>query len=296
MAPRGSDATAWIEKFMKAAFHEKDPELMGHNNEMTPLAVVAAARWRKTLVDVQREEALRREEAALAEEARLQEDKARTEGAILQKRQSSVSVVSFLPHFTWCARGFWCVGMAALIGKAAAENWKRATFGRQGSGTVDWQQESLHVREQRTKANSMEPVGDAQAYVVSDNLLDSRNEAPEMKMMHVEERTTGTDSLPATRLYNPNKQKLADLCRLQPGNANRVLRHELSQRSQLDTVLSSMKKRIQSQGPAQRLGRRDSRRITRALNRAMLSGASRQVRLILGSVAVAYLASSTFLS
>lgn len=80
MAPRGSDATAWIEKFMKAAFHEMDPELMGYKNEMTPLAVVAAARWRKTLDDVQREEALRRQAAALAEDARLQEDKARSEG------------------------------------------------------------------------------------------------------------------------------------------------------------------------------------------------------------------------
>lgn len=169
--------------------------------------------------------------------------------------------------------------MAALIGKAAANNWKRATFGHHDNGTLDWQRESLHAREQRTKANSMDSVGDAQACDFSDDPLDALNEVPELNLMHVEERTTGTDDLPVARLYNPNKQKLADLCRLQPGNANRVLRHELSQRSQLDTVLLSMKKRIQRQGPAQRLGRRDSRRITRALNRAMLSGASRQVWL-----------------
>ena len=78
--PRGSDATFWIEKFMKTASHEKDPELIGHNNDMTPLAVVAAARWRKTLDDVQREQALQREAEALAERSRLKEEKARSEG------------------------------------------------------------------------------------------------------------------------------------------------------------------------------------------------------------------------
>lgn len=169
------------------------------------------------------------------------------------------------------------VGMAALIGKAAAEHWKRATFGEVDGGTVDWQRESLNVREQRSSAHSLNLTVHPQ--VVASLLLeplDGRDKTPEL-MMHVEERTTGTDSLPANRLYNPNKQKLADLCQIQPGNANTVLRRELSKRSQLDSVLFAMEKRIQRQGPAQRLGRRDSRRITRALNRAMLSGASRQV-------------------
>lgn len=81
-ASSSSDAAFWIEKFMKTAFQEKDPELMGHNNDITPLAVVAAARWRKTLADVQREEALQLEKAALAEESRLHELKSRSEGTI----------------------------------------------------------------------------------------------------------------------------------------------------------------------------------------------------------------------
>lgn len=82
MAVRGSDATSWIEKFMSTAFQEKDPELMGHNNDMTPLALVAAARWRKTLNDVQHEQETLQEAAAAAETARLQEEKARTEGQL----------------------------------------------------------------------------------------------------------------------------------------------------------------------------------------------------------------------
>eukprot|EP00892_Ulva_mutabilis_P012096 jgi/Ulvmu1/9259/UM050_0008.1 len=244
--PRSSsDATFWIEKFMKTAVQEKDPEVMGHNNEMTPLAVVAAARWRKTLDDVQREEALRREQTARAEEARLTELKARSEG------------------------------MAALIGKAAAENWKRATFGAEHDNSVDWQQESLNVQQQRLQAHPWTALEHE-----ASNLKDRREDfgEPVELMLHVEERTTGTESLPANRLYNPNKQKLAELGKQQPSNANRILRHELSQRSQLDSVLVSLEKQIRRQGQSQRLGKRDSRRITRALNRAMLSGASRQVR------------------
>ena len=166
--------------------------------------------------------------------------------------------------------------MAALIGKAAADNWKRATFGEQRVTAVDWQRESLHIQQQRLKADLLPVPGH-----IDSSLNDSEQdcENPSLLMMHVEERTTGSESLPANRLYNPNKQKLARLGQYNPGNANSMLRHELSQRSQLDTVLLSLEKNIQRQGPPKRLGRRDSRRITRALNRAMLSGASRQVRL-----------------
>lgn len=70
----------WIEKFMMAAFHHKDPELAGHHNSVTPLASVEAARWRKTLKDVQREEAEHKAVEEAEEMARAAELKARTEG------------------------------------------------------------------------------------------------------------------------------------------------------------------------------------------------------------------------
>lgn len=151
----------------------------------------------------------------------------------------------------------------------------RATFGDTKANPRDWQQESLNVREQKIKALCIDSAASLEEELFDDS-ADGYDKAPKL-MMLIEERTTGTDSLPPHRLYNPHKQKLAELCRIQPGNANSVLRRELSHRSQLDTVLSSIGKNIQKQGSGQRLGRRDSRRITRALNRVMLSGASRQV-------------------
>jgi hypothetical protein len=65
---------------MKAAFHDQDPELIGYGNDITPLAVVAAARWRKTLTDVQREEASRKREAERFAAEQEKELKSRTEG------------------------------------------------------------------------------------------------------------------------------------------------------------------------------------------------------------------------
>ena len=68
---------------MHAAFSDQDPEVIGYGNDITPLAVVAAARWRKTLVDVQREEAARKaEEERLAAEQE-KEHRSRTEGTCL---------------------------------------------------------------------------------------------------------------------------------------------------------------------------------------------------------------------
>jgi hypothetical protein len=85
-ASRGGQATVhdsayWIEKFMQTAFTDKDPELIGHGNEMTPLAVVAAARWRKTLADVKREEAEHKAEADRIASEHEREMRSRTEGA-----------------------------------------------------------------------------------------------------------------------------------------------------------------------------------------------------------------------
>lgn len=75
------DSSYWVQKFMHAAFHDQDPETIGHGNDITPLAIVAAARWRKTLADVQREEAHRKAEAERLVAEQEKELKSRTEGA-----------------------------------------------------------------------------------------------------------------------------------------------------------------------------------------------------------------------
>lgn len=75
------NASFWIEKFMTSAVRANDPEVAGHHNSATPLAAVSAARWRKTLSDVQREAAAAAAAAAAEEEARAAEARARTEGA-----------------------------------------------------------------------------------------------------------------------------------------------------------------------------------------------------------------------
>jgi hypothetical protein len=265
----------WIEKFMTAAFQQKDPELAGHHNSVTPLASVAAARWRKTLKDVQREEAERKAVEEAEETARVAELKARTEG---------------VPHQVACAkiaqpaevRGQMCstattfaqlhdsltdlsAGMAGLLGKAAAFNWKCATFGASKPEAVDWRALSLNIRQQRA----------------TQALSDAALEAATNMTAHADGDTCAPAVLPLLggqpRAYNPNKQKLAELGSKTPANVSRNLLNELSQRSSIDSVLTQMERVIQRQGPARRLGQSDSRQITRALNRSMMNGASKQV-------------------
>jgi hypothetical protein len=77
---RVHNAQYWIEKFMISAREHKNPETAGHNEQASPLASVAAARWRRTLKDVQRTE---QESLVEAEQLRAQDEaehKARTQG------------------------------------------------------------------------------------------------------------------------------------------------------------------------------------------------------------------------
>lgn len=81
---RVHNARYWVEKFMSSATRQADPELAGHHEETTPLAAVAAARWRRTLSDVQAAEAAA---TAAAEALRCEaeeEERARSEGAACQ--------------------------------------------------------------------------------------------------------------------------------------------------------------------------------------------------------------------
>lgn len=167
------------------------------------------------------------------------------------------------------------VGMAGLIGKAAALHWKKATFGEIDSekkSSVDWRQESMRIREKRLQEEHDQ--SDAQQLEASE---DPPVDQVEEETDSVQGGFQHTSADMSVRLYNPNKQRLAQLGKLAPSNVSNNLRRELAQRSRLESILRSMEKMIQRQGPARRLGKTDSRKITRALNRSMLKGASRQV-------------------
>ena len=170
--------------------------------------------------------------------------------------------------------------MAALIGKAAAMRWKKATFGDatgEKKPGVDWRQESMRIREQHLQDQKDEEDAEQQQGPTEGAAgVEPEYEADVGPEISVGQRRSTDISI---RLYNPNKQKLAQLGKLAPSNVSHNLRRELAQRSRLDSILRSMEKMIQRQGPARRLGRTDSRKITRALNRSMLKGASRQVWL-----------------
>jgi hypothetical protein len=170
--------------------------------------------------------------------------------------------------------------MAALIGKAAALRWKKATFGEtegEQKPTVDWRYDLIpssgHIEQNQEQQDA-------------DNVQQQTETAEDVDVPHRPSEIAGDEGTEAIqprsanasfRLYNPNKQKLAQLGKLAPSNVSNNLRRELAQRSHLDSILRSMEKMIQRQGPARRLGKSDSRKITRALNRSMLKGASRQV-------------------
>ena len=270
------DSSYWVQKFMHAAFNDQDPEVIGHGNDITPLAVVAAARWRKTLADVQREEAIRKaEEERLAAEQE-KELKSRTEGVI----QAPEGILRCVASMNAQEAHVLCAGMAGLIGKAAAMRWKKATFGDSGSEKkpgVDWRQESIRIRDQRLQDQQDEEDAQQQQGSAEDTAGTRQDyEVDDGPEVAGGQRRSADLSF---RLYNPNKQKLAQLGKLAPTNVSHNLRRELAQRSRLDSIPRSMEKMIQRQGPARRLGKTDSRKITRALNRSMLKGASRQVCL-----------------
>lgn len=267
---------------MHAAFNDQDPEVIGYGNDITPLAIVAAARWRKTLVDVQREEAIQKAETERIAAEQEKELKSRTEGARFQQQKNSEY---YCKLEDWMhGQDFWfiqkidCAGMAGLIGKSAAMRWKKATFGEaegEKKPAVDWRQESMRIREQRLQEQEQQDAEDAeQEQELSRDVAVAQPEYEADDGPEVLQRRSTDISL---RLYNPNKQKLAQLGKLAPSNVSHNLRRELAQRARLDSILRSMEKMIQRQGPARRLGKSDSRKITRALNRSMLKGASRQV-------------------
>ena len=64
-----------------------------------------------------------------------------------------------------------------------------------------------------------------------------------------------------------------------PDDGDRALLAELSKRAHVDAVLGQLERMIARQGPAKRLGRSDSKQISRALSRSMRGGASRQARV-----------------
>jgi hypothetical protein len=246
----GSDH--WIQKFMASAVQHHDPEVAGRGNEMTPLAVIAAAKWRRTLADVQAAEAMRLAE----EEAQKQEERA-------------------------CGEG-----IAGLLGKAAASNWKAATFGdrlhqadESKPALVDWRSLSKRMREDKA---AQARLADA-ALTVATRMVDEHATSPSAvseSTLAEGQEVQGREE--RARLYNPSKQQLAALGARTPGVTSQKLRAELAHRASIDTVLAGMERLIKRQGPARRLGQHDSRRITRALNRSMLHGASNQVRAARG--------------
>lgn len=161
-------------------------------------------------------------------------------------------------------------GMAGLLGKAAASNWKRATFGenRAGGAAVDWRSLSLDIRQQRLA----QQLSDAAAPATEDAAPEACG--PTANRPDLASSTGGL----AERRYNPDKQRLSSLGGGDPGAVGRSLLQELSGRLGVDGVFASVEHAIRKQGPAQKLGNRDARRITRTLNRTLMNGASKQVR------------------
>jgi hypothetical protein len=322
------NATYWIEKFMATAHSQTDPELAGHNEEhASPLAAVEAARWRKSLSEVQAEAAAAEETGLAAAAAAEAEHRARTEGAWTFVPEV-VEQASQLHVTLRCANGMelqsGCVlvrcsttrvprllhlcilrpqlvakhnrhltalslhtGMAGLLGKAAASNWKRATFGADADAQaeVDWRALSLNIRAQRAAETHLSST----ALTAATKLVAVAAAAEEVSTGAVAAASVATGlgrgdgrrasvASSGARRYNPDKAKLAKMAEALPADVSRTLRQQLTSRASIDTVLGQMEKVIAWQGPPRRLGRADSRQITRAINRSMMNGASKQVR------------------
>lgn len=245
----------WIEQFMATAVQTHDPEVAGHGNAITPLAAVVAAKWRRSLADAQAEEARRR----AAQEASEREGRERSEG------------------------------IAALLGKAAALNWRQATFGGRaadasapdGEGPVDWRSLSRQLRDEKAAvevaAEQAKLTVAAQDAIEADAAVTVAADARDGTCESAADLAGAARQERGARLYNPTKQHLAALGARAPTTVSTKLRSELMHRASIDTVLKGMDRLVQRQGAARRLGQHDSRRITRALNRSMLQGASRQV-------------------
>jgi hypothetical protein len=108
---RVHNAHYWIEKFMISATQQKDPELAGHNKEASPLASVAAARWRQTLKDVQQ---AKQESQAEVERLRAQEEaehKARTQGLLPVLRTSEFCTPCSCVGAIFCGSAYLSLGL-----------------------------------------------------------------------------------------------------------------------------------------------------------------------------------------
>ena len=132
--------------------------------------------------------------------------------------------------------------MAGLLGKAAASNWKKATFGSsKEDAPVDWQSLSVNIRKAReveerlaeaalklaTELIAEEEARSALEHVNPDQLTEHCSEMGGLAAIDDDEQ----------RLYNPHKQKLQELGATDPANVSRKLLQELTKRSNIDTVL-----------------------------------------------------------
>jgi hypothetical protein len=204
--------------------------------------------------------------------------------------------------------------MAALLGKAAASHWKKATFGEQltPQQTIDWQALSLDIRRQRNQEQGISGGCTGQAAAAAAAAADASVEgaspavatgaagavgtsADAVRSCNAEASAPGEEehrgrqgiselgSLGQAgtpeRKYNPDKQWLAELGSVEPANVGRTLLQEISRRSSLDSVLSLVEGTIRRQGMAQRVAQREAKGITRAVNRLLLGGVSKQVCL-----------------
>lgn len=126
--------------------------------------------------------------------------------------------------------------MAGLLGKAAASNWKKATFGDKPKGqpAVDWRSLSLKIRRERESKEQdsnaalaladVDPLTSAEAMAEQDEAGDVMSLDP-------------TSSCGAGRMYNPAKQRFLQVGSMAPGNVSRELLRELNQRSGIDSIL-----------------------------------------------------------
>jgi hypothetical protein len=196
--------------------------------------------------------------------------------------------------------------MAALLGKAAASHWKRATFGEHAVSeqNIDWQALSLDIRLQRAREKALAAGNNDQEAAIKKSSLgkataarastDTGKEGAAALLVTggssehqcnsnrpglaelVTSKLAGQRSI-LDRKYNPEKQRLADLGSVEPANVGRTLLRELSRRSSIDAVLTQVEWSVRRQGPAQQLRQHEAKVITRAVNRLMLRGISRQV-------------------
>lgn len=180
-------------------------------------------------------------------------------------------------------------GMAGLLGKAAASNWKRATFGKaEATETVDWRAMSLELREQRAAATHLSSAAlDAASRIIGEADVSIAGGVGDAAMVVGAATAAGTREGGQGRcarvstisdVYSQQPRAAQVTAERKPERVSKDMIGELAGRASIDAVLSQMEKAITRQGPARRLGRADSRQITKAINRSMMAGASKHVR------------------